>query len=311
MPLSRQLSFAVREAGSLALFFLAERRSGEVAAVFDRSIYLQAGGKHLCITAADAGMGALNATVDLADDLSWLDAGLTQGAPFNFIGDHLIIDGSMSLAFDAARAWRPPPWPRISSRSDLASSVLALRSVARYRAPAMGLSRLVLTKGALAGQDKALTRVAQLKIATLEDWLSEGLAGRRDMETSARSAVHGLMGLGPGLTPSGDDLLAGMALALHATRQSSGQSSIAASLAEHIRAAPPGTTNAISMAHLDAALADLPGQAIHAAISAIVADKRGEYEEILTTLDRVGHCSGWDMLAGGMIVLAATAGIDQ
>ncbi|HRD78708.1 MAG TPA: DUF2877 domain-containing protein [Hyphomicrobiaceae bacterium] len=119
-----------------------------------------------------------------------------------------------------------------------------------------------------------------------------------------RDAVRRLLGLGPGLTPSGDDILAGMLIALHA----SGRANVATELAAIIASMPSELTSVISWAHLDAAAEGLPGPAIHRALIAILAGDHAALSGVLDVIDTVGHCSGWDMLAGAVVALAAVAG---
>ena len=115
------------------------------------------------------------------------------------------------------------------------------------------------------------------------------------------SATHGLIGLGPGLTPSGDDLVAGLAIALSAT----GEADAAAALAVFVRGAPADATSALSRAFLDAAIAGLPTAALHAAIAALINGDEAALAAAVDRLDGVGHTSGWDMLAGAVLGLRA------
>jgi hypothetical protein len=55
-------------------------------------------------------------------------------------------------------------------------------------------------------------------------------------------------------------------------------------------------TSALSAAHLSAAAAGEAHEALHNVLN-------GELD--LDSLDRVGHCSGWDALAGAVAVLKA------
>src|SRR5690606_7063751 len=99
--------------------------------------------------------------------------------------------------------------------ADLRRGLAALARAAARRAPPEGLGRLIpaLVDGApRAAEDAAspLLRRAASGIAALAEWLAWG-AG-----PAPPSAVCELIGLGPGLTPSGDDLLGGVLIALHA-----------------------------------------------------------------------------------------------
>jgi hypothetical protein len=108
-----------------------------------------------------------------------------------------------------------------------------------------------------------------------------------------------LIGLGPGLTPSGDDLIGGAMCMLHAT----GRGEIAARLAAWVLPLAKSNTNRISAAHLECAAEGECGEAVNDAIVALVAG--GEVD--LGRIDAIGHTSGWDALAGAALALGTLA----
>jgi len=113
-----------------------------------------------------------------------------------------------------------------------------------------------------------------------------------------------LVGLGPGLTPSGDDLLGGAMIALQAL----GVDVAARALADRVLARARTGTSAISSAHLSAAAEGSGALALHQAITALA---RGDACRLRAALDRVGRVgatSGWDGLAGAVLVFKAYAG---
>ncbi len=167
----------------------------------------------------------------------------------------------------------------------------ALGARAAAEAPPEGLAR-----PALCPQTPApLTRFARPRIAAFEAWLSAS----RGEEASA-DAVHGLIGLGPGLTPSGDDLLIGALALLRAC----GETGVHAALARAITDAPPALTSPLSGSFLRAAAAGHVGAHLHNAATSAVA---GELDAAVASLRGVGHSSGWDMLAGIGVALRAMA----
>ena len=79
-----------------------------------------------------------------------------------------------------------------------------------------------------------------------------------------RAAVAGLLGLGPGLTPSGDDVLAGALLGLHAN----GNVDLAAQLGVQVADASSQGTSPLSAALLRCAIGGETSAALHQAFSA-------------------------------------------
>jgi hypothetical protein len=66
-----------------------------------------------------------------------------------------------------------------------------------------------------------------------------------------------------------------------------------------------GRTHEISRAHLAAAATGEAHEALHACLDALFFAKSPRWDLRLTRLDRVGHCSGWDALAGALAVARA------
>jgi hypothetical protein len=176
------------------------------------------------------------------------------------------------IAVSVASVWKPP---------SLGIKLFEVSSLEKIKVPEEGLGCL------LTGQHNALAEHAQPALAALDEWLRHGLAVPAEAEA--------LIGLGPGLTPSGDDYLGGMMVALHA-------------LARHVQAQAlwrwlqprlAARTSALSAAHLAAAAEGEAHEALHEAL-------QDPTERSLTALGAVGHCSGWDALAGAAAVLRAS-----
>ena len=126
-------------------------------------------------------------------------------------------------------------------------------------------------------------------VEALSRWLS-----------NAQSLPHdaaGLIGLGPGLTPSGDDLIGGVLCALHAA----GRGEIAARLAGWALPLARNGTNRISYAHLACAAEGACGETVNDAIVKLMSGERVD----LLRISAIGHTSGWDALAGAALALTA------
>ncbi len=106
-------------------------------------------------------------------------------------------------------------------------------------------------------------------------------------------AVSDLVGLGPGLTPSGDDFLTGALAALAAV----GQTNMRAALGRAVVAAA-GQTSPLSASLLRAAAAGHVGENLHAMVAAIIT---GDADGAIDAATRIGHTSGWDALAGAVV----------
>ncbi len=128
-----------------------------------------------------------------------------------------------------------------------------------------------------------------------------------DRPEEAAQAAWALLGLGAGLTPSGDDYVGGafFARALLA-RAGAGDAARWRSAAEAIRAAAPGRTHAISAALLGDLLDGEGWAPLHDLASALAAGApEAAAREAARRLTRLGHSSGWDLLAGFVAGAAA------
>jgi len=230
---------------------------GEVRAVFRRSVYLCfPGERYACVGDPSLGCGPLNALV----------------ADFRLpsLGERVALD------IAAAQLWAPAPLAP-GAEPDLR----ALHAAARERVPREGLGCLVID------QHNSLSGHAQPALDAIERWL---VGNALDDEAQA------LIGLGPGLTPSGDDYLGGVLIAL----QRLGREAQARGLWRWLEPRL-GRTSAISGAHLAAAAAGEGHEALHHCLQALL-DPGADWPGVLAQLDRVGHCSGWDSLAGVVAV---------
>ena len=111
-----------------------------------------------------------------------------------------------------------------------------------------------------------------------------------------------LLGLGVGLTPSGDDLVGAVFFTLHHAPIDLGTSALAA-LCKRIRHAAQTATNPISAALLDDMLQGSSYRALHELLDALHTQHRPAIDDAVRALLRVGASSGADMLAGVLLTL--------
>jgi len=130
-----------------------------------------------------------------------------------------------------------------------------------------------------------------------------------EMQHRIEIQVCNLLGAGPGLTPAGDDTLAGAILALHAV----GRVELAGQLWRLLEPQLLTKTHLISAAHLRLAAQGQCAAPVLELLDAVFCDSRVDEwndasvgaETISATANRIGASSGWDMLAGMSLVLRA------
>jgi hypothetical protein len=180
------------------------------------------------------------------------------------------VGAAWHFDLEAVPIWRPGPWPALYAP--------ACRRVA---------AEIPREKGLLAppGGDP-FRAAAQAPLGALAQWRGGPVP----------PILATLLGLGPGLTPAGDDALGGAALALRAV----GRTADADALRDFLRGRLATATSAISAAHLRAACDGAGAQALHDILADILQGRTPD----LAPLDEIGHSSGYDALAGILAVLA-------
>ena len=195
---------------------------------------------------------------------------------------------SAGVEIDASRAatWSPtlPAAASLRLTAELARTVAAARRHAADRAPAGGLAPML--SGSDRGGDPWLTRARALIGSQLE-------ALRLGDVAAAMAPTVGLMGLGVGLTPSGDDYLVGLLAGMEATDDPP-RHGLAAVIAGHA----PLRTTAIGAAALGQASRGAFAERLH---DVLVALARGRPDQLAAPIERAmtyGATSGSDTLVG-------------
>lgn len=280
----------VTEVGVLAEAAAGLPRRGRIAAVFERSFYAVFDDVWFCIGLRDIGSGPLNVLCEGIAPLRVAPGEEIAIVDATIFARDLIIAGLV-----VAPVWAPAPPPEWTQGSLLAG-ITAVDVVWRTM-PEQGLSA--------AGYERASAPPSRV-LAAAEPGLSalkrlikgepdgNSVAPREDLE------VAKLIGLGPGLTPSGDDLLAGVLVALAELGFTKSRDKLWNACRGHL-----GRTNEISAAHLRGAARGYASSALHEAIHTTMGGRVDHVGHALTRLTQIGHSSGRDAFAGALIALRA------
>jgi Protein of unknown function (DUF2877) len=291
--------------GSAARRVVSGLVAGRIVGVFRHSFYLaDSEGALACVGAPLLGPGPLNLLCAPGNDIDFREL-LGSDDPVAHRGNVLDIGNSLRLRIGGGSEWYPPPIAAGWRPEVLAAALATLADLTATPTPTGGFSGTVaaLARGHAmsdAGQDPLL-RLAGPAIAALGDWLASALSAR---STSPPDSAAILIGLGPGLTPSGDDLLGGMMIALAAF----GRRDLARRTAEWVLPLAATRTGAVSAAHLACAALGEGSAALHDMLGALaLGDGRHRIAAALDGLAALGHSSGWDMLTGAVLACAALA----
>lgn len=282
---------AVTELGLLAEKALRGEGTGRVAAVFESSFYAVLGGRWVCVGLPYLGSGPLHVLCE-SRPLWWP----TEGTMVAVTGSTLCIDNKPFATFDDASIWGPelaPSWTRAGLRLGLGAVDESWRvGPAEEGLAAAGFARLP-------AKLTPLVATAIPGIVALDRVIKNALEGRAPSPADCAELVK-LIGLGPGLTPSGDDLIAGALIALAALDLLNVRDLLWRACHEHL-----DRTNDISQVHLRTAAMGYGVAAMHAAIHATISGDADRVEQALAAVSAIGHSSGRDGFAGVLIVLRA------
>jgi uncharacterized protein DUF2877 len=269
---------------------------GEVLAVHPQSCYLLGeDGAIYAVVPETFGNGPLNLVVP-SSAVEPLKSSLSAGAPVTSTGDLLTIGQTLEVGLGKASLWDPKAHPALGADpQELKSGLTELYQAAVSRAPEQSLACLLpyLQEDDLPAQ---LEKVPHFpRSHALISGLVDSLAKRS--RRSLKVVTSQLAGLGPGLTPAGDDFLAGILLALAMVQEHRADGDLA-DIAHLLLDTAAPRTHEISAAYLKAAYAGEASERWHALFGAVVARNTQEIGSAVQGVMSVGETSGADMLAG-------------
>lgn len=271
-------------------------RAGEVHSVHERVVNVLTPGRFLfCL--ATASLDDAPRTLRIPD-AQWSTVRLRRGAPVAFLPGVLAFqtpDGPRDIAYAEAARWQPGR----AALSGLTPAAL------REASAVVDAGRTPLP------QASPFDRASRRMIGTRAEALDAAI--RAADSARVTEAARGLIGLGTGLTPAGDDLLAGLAVLAAADGMQLG------ALRPALWAAVDDVasrTTAVSAATLVEAVGGRGRQRLHDLLDAIAAPReRTTYRPALVaavaSVREIGHTSGTDLLAGLRLGLAAEASLRE
>lgn len=249
-------------------------------ALFDRCFYFQIDKTFVCMGNADFGDGPLNVVTSAPPSTHWRACGLRTGDRVRLQNHRLHIGPHVRFDIESLQLWQPTP---VLPPVDIDTFLTALERFHYLREPNEGLASAAFLT------NKNLSNQYVKGINNFSVWLENQFERTQPLEWD-----DGLLGAGPGLTPSGDDFLGTAVLTLQAI----GESEIAVKLFSNIEGKLTSHTNPISAQHLIAASQGWAGSALHEVFSAASNQSHAGLLPALNKLAETGHTSGWDALAG-------------
>lgn len=289
----------------------AEPVTGHLLAVLRNAIYLESDdGRIICIVDGEIDGPLTLRVADLTPLRSVLAS--RPGGTFKATREALYIPGAVPLLWADTPRWLPQLPQEVGPASERlrAAQTLArlIEDVGRLEGCAPFIAQLIGAWRAMPLQQKVPSDALSSRIVRCLHEARDAIQ-RADYEESAHALVA-LIGLGPGLTPSGDDLVAGVIASLvWQARLGCVPGELASGIVEAIRAVAPTRTNRISTRLLWYAC---EGILYRPAMELGVALLSGNVDAIASPaaiLFSIGNTTGIDLAAG--LVIGALMGIES
>ncbi|MFV0368326.1 MAG: DUF2877 domain-containing protein [Hyphomicrobiaceae bacterium] len=270
---------------------LLQQVSGQAIAVWRRSFYVRLGGQLCCIGSDAIGNGPRNVIVSAATDVDWRDY-VALNSP-GTIHEGTLELGLARIRFKKAAVWHPPTipeWTPLTLRSGLEHFDHVIRRVQLLHE---GLG-CYITSDQHENNYNHTAAAAAPTIQAIANWFRDGHS------LSQAPEFANLLGLGPGLTPSGDDFLVGVMVTTHSLGKHTAAITIWNALRENL-----SRTNQISTAHLGSAAHGYFSSNLHELLNSLLCGSDSQIEAAMAVIIKDAHTSNWDCLAGIITTLHA------
>jgi len=258
------------------------RRAMRVQGVYRSALNLTSGDGTLVAIAVER-VGGLPHGILVRDTGDLRELGIRPGMTATMGEGRVVVGGVLHVDLAAARPWSAA-LPRLDARSWPHRATLVHRLVAAHQ-PRAGVDAVPAARASLDDLGAAIARGDRLGVV---------------------DAADRLIGLGPGLTPSGDDALAGVEAALHVVGHP-----LAGSVSDALDDLDRRTTT-VSAAMLRHAVRGEAPERIHRLVAAALGPTTLGLVEAIREAVAWGATSGADTLAGVLTALdAATSSIDR
>jgi hypothetical protein len=248
------------------------------------------------LTVAHESMGGLPNGIGVDPPIALDEVGIVPGMRVESDGAALRVPGaSVAIFLAGAASWSPtmPVLRGLAARIRIDRGERAL-GLAADQAPRVGLGPLIAGLADHGTSVGSLGRAAARSLAEVLQALKQGRPER------AVSAAFPLIGLGPGATPSGDDLLVGLAAGLAVTDHP-----LAGAFAAGVAHDAAGLTTAVAESYLLHAGRLEFSERVHRAALAILDGPEAELRGAVSAALAWGATSGVDLLVGLLVGIQA------
>ncbi|MEW6593173.1 MAG: DUF2877 domain-containing protein [Candidatus Hadarchaeota archaeon] len=273
--------------------------TAEVHSVFDRTFNILVRDELVGVVRGDISPSPIDLVTDISPSETMGALGVKSGMKAQVAAGWVVVGGVLSISLKEAKLWQPPTSiEKPLGVKAVEQNLEIARKTAISKAGMEGFGHLL----------KHLDEISQGKsiAAEFNDVTRTVLPHILDLVKSAREAdvskvkksVKGIVGLGPGLTPSGDDFLSGFASALWWASRSFGKGTV---IVDEINATifqESKKTNLLSRQLLEHAVHGEVNERVGKLLMAILSGEQSEISPLVEQVVKIGETSGADMMVG-------------
>jgi len=291
--------------GPAAFEALKKDVTGEVHSVFERTFNILIGRELVGIARSGVSRSPINLIADIPSTESMPSLGVRKGMQVRRVGGRVLVGGALEISLEGAELWRPKTRAERCLGPELIKRNLELaKQVAAEKSGREGLGQLLPHVNEIAsGTVPHVSDSNQVIEAALPHLVnlvkSVGAGDVRGVEKSAQK----LVGLGPGLSPSADDALAGFMAARWWVSHSLNKSIDRVKKINATIISCSDTTTLLSQQLLRHAAKGETNERVEELLDAILTGGPPKVESGVEEVLKIGETSGIDMIVGVLVGL--------
>jgi hypothetical protein len=191
---------------------------GHIHSIFQRVINIIVGKNRLIsLVGQEVGQGPLNILVNIPTHLNLLSIGIKRGDIVLRVGDSIIIgENVIVISTQWTKLWEPKRnfQASLQTLKTIMANIEIMRDVALVSDNLSGLGELIPFTNIYGLKDSKSEKLGSVSNIAFPHILSLLKAIRSGHSQDIKRITKNLIGLGPGLTPAGDDMLLGLMISM-------------------------------------------------------------------------------------------------
>lgn len=279
--------------------------AGEVHSVFERTFNIMIADRLVGIARSDVARSPINVITDVRPSESMPSLGVRKGMQVRQVSDRMLVGDVLEISLESVELWRPRTRAERHIDFEIVGRNLELaKRLAVGKSGREGLGQLLhhvdeIASGIVPHVSDS-NQVIEAALPHLVNLVKSVRAGdMRGVEESAQK----LVGLGPGLSPSADDALAGFMAAHRWIANSLGRGLDRVRVMNEAIVGQRGKTTLMSQQLLEHAAIGETNEAVEEFLESILVGTAADVKAGLERVSRIGETSGIDTAVGVLLGL--------